>query len=295
MTADLHIEPQDGPIGAVVRGVSLADVPEGEKLEALEDALERYGVLVFPDQAHVTPQQQIAFSRPFGPLERVELEYALLKGSPEIFVVGNTGQKLVTFSPTQPDGELEWHTDHIHREIPARASLLLARQVPDHGGDTLFACMYSAYDALTEDQQAQYDTLEVVNSVAGLKAYIERQDHQNAHRTGPGEAEDPEVIWPLVRAHPRTGRKALYFGNQVSIGVVGWPAEKAQRFIADLTDHACRVAFRYRHRWNVGDAVLWDNRRVLHAGTPYDTANAQREMHRTTVRETAPIGLLSAR
>lgn len=291
--ASVTIEVQLGEdvIGAVVRGVSLAQVPEGERLECIEDALEAHGVLVFPDQAAVTPAQQVAFSRALGPLAVVDQPHALLPGQPEVFVVGNTGEKPVVFAPPEPGGALEWHSDHIHLAVPARASLLLARQVPAAGGDTLFACMYSAYDALDAAARAHCDGLEAINSVTGLRDYLSGQGHKGVHRTGPGEAADPPAVWPLVRAHPRSGRKALYFGNQVTVGIVGWPDEAARAFIADLTEKACRPAFRYRHRWRTGDAVLWDNRRVLHAGTPYDLGRERRELHRTTIQETAPIRL----
>lgn len=288
----MEIERTDGAIGARIHGIGLDSVPHGDTLERLEDALESHGLLIFPGQSHVTPKQQIAFSRAFGPLERVELDHALLPGHPEVFVVGNTGSKPVTFAPIDGDGPLEWHTDHIHRSVPARASLLLARHVPARGGDTLFACMYQAHDSLDDATRRRCATLAVVNSVTGLSEYIKKQGPKGAHRTNEGEAADPPVIWPLVRAHPRTGRRALYFGNQVSVGIVGWPDAEARAFIADLTEHACGPRFRYRHHWSAGDAVLWDNRRVLHAGTPYDLSSERREMHRTTIRETAAITLV---
>ena len=273
-------------IGAVVYDVSLSKVPKDIVLGQIEDALEEHGVLVFPKQHAVTPEQQIAFSLALGPLDVTDVDYAFLPDHPEIFVVGNTGEQPVTFSPADENGELEWHTDHIHLAVPARASLLLAKAVPPIGGDTLFACMYSAYDTLPPDQQILCDSLEVVNDVSGLLSYLDDQgldtETRNNERASP-------VTWPLVRAHPRTGRKALYFGNQVSVGIVGWTDGEAKSFISQLTEHACAPTFQYRHKWQVGDAVLWDNRRVLHAGTPYDLAGAPREMHRTTIRETEKI------
>jgi len=273
-------------VGVAVHGVSLATVPKGAVLAMIEDALEKGGVLVCPKQFTVTPGQQIDFSLTFGPLDVTDEARALLPEHPEIFVVGNTGEQPVTFSPRDENSELEWHTDHIHLAVPARASLLLAKAVPPKGGDTLFACMYSAYDALSPDQQALCDSLEIVNDVSGLLTYLDDQGGDTVSRRN--RLQSP-VIWPLVRAHPRTGRKALYFGNQVSVGIVGWTDTKSKTFISELTEHSCAPAFQYRHRWQVGDAVLWDNRRVLHAGTPYDLTGAPREMHRTTIRETEPI------
>lgn len=288
----IRVDKSQCTIGAVVHGVSLATVPDGIVLNQIEDALEKHGVLVFPKQHAVTPEQQIAFSLAFGPLDVTDEDRALLPGHPEIFVVGNTGEQPVTFSPKDENGELEWHTDHIHLAVPARASLLLAKMVPPKGGDTLFACMFSAYDTLPADQQVLCDSLEVLNDVSGLLSYLDDQGQDTEIRIS--ELESP-VIWPLVRLHPRTGRKALYFGNQVSVGIVGWSDARAKRFIAELTEHACAPSLRYRHKWQTGDAVLWDNRRVLHAGTPYDLAGASREMHRTTIRETAQIHLVGAK
>ncbi len=286
---DISFDPVSDILGARVTGVGLKCSLTELELACLEDALEAYGFLVFPLQQDVTPAEQVAFSRRFGPLERVDIDSARMAELPEIFVVGNTGEELVTFAPIDEDGELEWHTDHIHLAVPARASLLLAREVPEVGGDTLFACMYTAYETLDEERRSQCDTLDVINSVTGLNAYIKAQAFDAAHRGDIDEAAEPPAVWPLVRRHPRTGRKALYFGNQVSIGIVGWPDDEARTFVRNLTEHACQEAFCCRHRWREGDAVLWDNRRVLHAGTPYDTRKERREMHRTTIRETTPV------
>jgi taurine dioxygenase len=283
-----NIEACESVIGARVLGMTLNSPPDQQTINALENDLEKYGVLIFPEQ-NISPAQHISFSQAFAPLELTGVTHARLDGFEEIFVVGNSGEKLVTFSPLTPDGELEWHTDHIHRKVPARASLLYAKEVPDEGGDTLFACMYHAYDALSDKQKTEYDKLQVVNSVAGLQRYLIRQGHEFGSDTRDPEVTDDQVIWPLVRHHPLSGRHSLYFGNQVSVGVIGFAAEKALKFIADLTEHACRIEFQLRHHWQAGDAVLWDNRRVLHAGTPYDVENTRRLMHRTTWRETEKI------
>ena len=283
----ISIETTDAVIGARVFGISLANQPDNKTVHLIEKALEKYGVLIFPEQ-QMTPRQQVAFSAAFAPLELTELEKARLPDVEEIFVVGNVGDDLVSFSPETEDQELEWHTDHIHRQTPARASLLYAKEVPQQGGDTLFACMYHAFDALGESQKQEYCTLQAVNSGSGLEEYLVRQNLDKTNSSGQRRSHD-QVIWPLVRAHPDTGRKALYFGNQVTIGIVGKSAAQAQQFVAELTEHACQPAFRYRHHWSVGDAVLWDNRRVLHAGTTYDVVNTRRLMHRTTWRETTPI------
>ena len=189
------------------------------------------------------------------------------------------------FSPSEPGSALEWHTDHSHRKEAARASLLTAKAVPRSGGDTLFACMYSAYDSLDPAQQKLCERLQVVHSVSGLQGFLKTQGLRTEKVRGTTVPDTP-VIRPLVRRHPRSGRKALYFGSHVAVEIVGWEQDRARRFIADLTAQACQEAFQYRHRWQVGDALFWDNRRVLHAGEPYDVAGEARLMHRTTLRET---------
>jgi alpha-ketoglutarate-dependent taurine dioxygenase len=279
-------QPCQAVLGAEVAGVDLRQVPDAATIDVLEEALERYGVLIFHAQ-HLTPEEQVAWSRAFGPLTRTSGTETRLPHCPEIFVVGNTIDPPVTFSPRMENDELEWHADHIHLAVPARASLLYARAVPRQGGDTLFACMYTAYDTLSPAQKAAYDELQVMHSLRGLRAYLQRHQPEAAqqHPTPP----DPVVVRPLVRRHPRSGRKALSFGNQVSVGIVGWPEDRARAFIRQLTTHACHPAYQYRHRWQVGDAVLWDNRRVLHAGTFYNLVTETRLMHRTTFRETEPV------
>ena len=134
--------------------------------------------------------------------------------------------------------------------------------------------------------------MQIINSASGLEEYLDKQ-YQGNTNSHSAKRKYKEVIRPLVRSHPDSGRRALYFGNQVSVGVVGMTRANARKFITELTEHACQPAYQYRHKWSVGDAVLWDNRRVLHAGTPYDVHNTHRLMHRTTLRETEPVELRS--
>ena len=280
----MKVEPFDSVIGAGVTGLSLAKLPTSTEQSAIEDALERYGVLVFPNQ-QITPGQHVAFSRAFAELEFTELDKARLPGHEEVFVVGNVGKGLVSFAPADEDGELEWHTDHIHRETSARASLLYALEVPAQGGDTLFACMYHGFEALPDADRKQCESLRAIHSAAGLEHFLKRQD-LSRHQPSLTGRTHRYVERPLVRQHPRSGREALYFGSQVTVGIAGWEEPEALEFVRKLTAHACQPAFQYRHQWRVGDAVLWDNRRVLHAGTPYDIEHSRRCLHRTTWRET---------
>ena len=278
-----------GPaIGARVTGLSLAEAPDAATVESIEDALEKHGVLVFPGQ-RISPAQQIDFSRAFAQLEKTARVDARLDGYPEIFVVGNAGGKVVSFAAKDNSDDLEWHADHMHLPEPARASLLYARAVPSEGGDTLFTCTYAAYDALDAAERAELDGLSAQHSVSGLNDFLRHQGEEGAADGAYTSPSDLVVQWPLVRRHPRSGRKSLYFGSKVSVGIEGWPARRARALFETLSARAARPEFVYRHRWSVGDAVLWDNRRVLHAATQYDVRNQSRELHRTTWREDRPI------
>lgn len=282
---DIGVTPLGVRIGAAVTGISLDRVPEGPVLEALEHLLETWGVLVFPGQ-DISPAQQVQFSRALGELEPSGWANARLDGQPEIFVIGNSGHQLTTFAGADAlsdEGEsLDWHADHMCRADPARASLSYCLQAPPRGGDTVFACMYSAFDGLSPSDKAQAEGLIALHSVNP----VENADGDVTD----GPAGDARLVrWPLVRHHPRSGRKALYFGSRVTVGIEGWDDARARAYLDRLKASATRPEFQYRHVWQDGDAVLWDNRRVLHAGTPFDAAHYQREIHRITIREDRPI------
>ena len=284
----MEFVPTECVIGAVVLGHSLGAPPSETEAEAIETALERYGVLIFREQ-QITPGQQVAWSRTFGTLEPTARVEARLPSYPEIFVVGNTGKKIVSFAPADGSGDLEWHADHIHLETTARASMLYCRETPPIGGQTLFACMYTAFETLSPSAQEEADGLVARHSVSGLQNFLRTQGEEGA---ADGDYAVPEALvvkWPLVRRHPRTGRRALYFGSKVTIGIEGWEDRRARDYIAAINAHATAPALQYSHQWAPGDAVLWDNRRVLHAGTPFDTRQYRREMHRTTLREDQPV------
>lgn len=282
------IKPLNPVIGAEVSQLSLADIPTSDTVELIEHALEKYGVLIIPQQ-DITPAQQVAFSEVFATLERTTHIDARHAQHPEIFIVGNTGKKLVTFAPAQGSSELEWHADHMQLETPARASMLYCRQSPAIGGDTLFACMYSAYDALNKEGKARADSLNALHSISGLNQFLQDESEEGAAEGRTEAADSLVVCWPLVRTHARSGRKSLYFGSRVTIGIEGWEEKEARAYLTALERQATQPKFCFRHQWSVGDAVIWDNRRVIHAGTPYDVKKYQREMHRTTFREDQPI------
>lgn len=294
MQDKVSFEPFDGVLGALARGVDMKHVPGPAVVEAIEDALERYGVLVFRDQ-DITPEQQVQFSKEFGALDlspRVEDRHP---DQQEIFVIGNGGGKAVIFAADKTDddeeeGELEWHTDHSQYPVPARATMLYGIEVPPVGGDTVFACTYSSYDALNEQDKKAYEGVMLLHSVRGLNEYL--RDLNKVKTISAEEIELERVTpqeWPLVRRHPRTQRKALYFGSRMCIGAVGMPEDQGRELIRRVTEHATQPAFVYRHHWHKNDVVFWDNRRLIHAATSFNMSRYTRVIHRTTFRENGPV------
>ena len=274
-----------GPLGATVTGVDARWVPDQASAAALHRALADHGVLVLPGQ-RLAPAEQVAFTAALGPVEDRAHTSPTVPGQREVVRVGSR-PGAVSYAPrTELAAELEWHADLIQCEVPAHVSVLHGIEIPPVGGDTLFACMHTAWDLLDTATRARCAGLRVLNT---LKALNEFRRSAGADPQVSGAAlvrEGQAAVHPLVRSHPLTGRQALYFGARVSVAAEGVePAE----FLA-LRDRLVALAGRaevgYRHRWQPGDLVLWDNRRVLHAATAFDPTGGHRLLHRSTVRET---------
>jgi taurine dioxygenase/putative 2-oxoglutarate oxygenase len=178
-----------------------------------------------------------------------------------------------------------WHSDGEDKRIPNAGSMLYAHQIPDEGGDTLFADMYAAYDALPDATKRQ---------IAGRRARFNRVDMHEIHYphlpplTEQQERDRPDVYHPLIRTHPCSGRKSLYVGRWAR-DIEGMPPDEDFSLVQKLFAHATDPRFVYRHRWRQHDAVLWDNRCMLHCATPFDETRYQRLMHRTTLEGEVPV------
>lgn len=280
----LTIEPINPHFGARVSGFSIRDGVDDATFAGIARAFEEYSVLVFPDQS-VTDDEQVAFSERFGPLE------GTIAG-----VVGS-GSKVVRVSNMLPDGTLKepgghlslfgransfWHTDSSFRECPSKASLLSARIIPDEGGDTEFASTRAAFESLPAAEQARLSDLVAVHSLA-----FSRRKLSPDAISPEQEKALPPVQQALVRTNPVTGRKSLLIGAHVQ-DIVGMAHDEAQALLAELLARATQPAFTYRHRWTVGDIVMWDNRAVLHRGHAYDEVNSRRLLIRTTLAGDGP-------
>lgn len=282
----VKIRPVTDQFVAEVRGIDLSKPLVPGDRASIVAALHAHRVLVFPDQP-LTPEQHIAFSREFGDLyinpkaREKGFEYA------ELTMFGNLNPLGNTFTPPTKNRELEeWHTDHSHRPIQAMGSMLFGRVVPPEGGETWFADMYAAQEALPEDLRRKLDGKKAVHSAAALHDFRAASDPTVKPLTAEERAAIPEIAHPFIKVHPVTGRKSLYFGNQIVARVEGMSAAEGKALINELTAFATQDRFVYRHKWSVNDLVFWDNRAVMHTGTNYDKSRFTRYMQRTTILDT---------
>lgn len=263
--------------------------PIGDEIfAAIERVFHDNIVVCFPDQ-HLTSEQQIAFSRRFGELEIHIVKKYLLPGYPEILLISNikneNGEHIGL-----ADAGFTWHSDTSYRSRPSRCSLLYAKEVPHRDGrplgDTLFASTVAAYEALPETMKRR---------LAGLKAihrYSMRRRVENSPRpklTAAQLAETPDIAHPIVRTHPYTGRKALYVTAGECIGIEGMPEDEALDLISELDAHCVKPEFCYRHRWRVGNLLMWDNASAMHLAICDYALPERRLMHRTTVIGSEPF------
>ena len=280
-----NIRPLSKACGAEVSGIDLTRPLAPEAVQSLQRALGENGVLLFRN-ADLAPEQHIAFSRQFGPLESHVVGEFNLPDHPEIFVVSNVKE----------EGKLKgavyagqyWHSDLSYMQKPSMGSLLLCREMPEIGGDTMWANMYLAYENLSEVMQ---------KFLGGLKAvhdYSNAYDKYFAHLkerpplTPEQRAKTPPVEQPMIRTHPVTKRKALYVNPGFTTGIVGMPREESDPILEFLFRHSTRAEFIYRHKWRVNDMVFWDNRCTMHYALADYDFSVRRHMHRTTVAGDVP-------
>lgn len=280
----LAIDPITPVFGARLTGFDIAVGVDDETVAAIDRALDEYSVLHLPGQP-VTDEEQVAFSERLGPLEET------LPGA-----VG-AGSKVARMTNYLPDGTLKdpngqsalftrannfWHTDSSFKSVPARASLLSARQIATTGGDTEFASTRAAYDALDRAQQRQVEELIAYHDIAHSRLKLS-PDAVTAEQ----RRKMPPVPQAMVRVNPTTGRKSLLIGSHIC-RIDGMSDAEAEALNAELVALATRPENTYRHKWTAGDIVIWDNRSVLHRGLPYDEVADRRLMIRTTLAGTGP-------
>jgi len=273
------------PLGAEVIGLDLSLPLATANLARLHRAHLDYHVLVFRDQ-HITPAQQVGFSRHFGALQIHVLRNFQLPEQPEVLVISNIQQdgKPVGLG----DAGHFWHSDLSYKETPSLGSMLHAQELPAEGGDTLFANQHAAWAALPDDLKRE---------VEGLQAehwYLARYDElrqRNPYRPQLTQAQIDEVkpvSHPVVRTHPETGRRALFVSEHFTTRILGVSAQRSRELLDLLFDYGTRAVHVYRHQWQPHDMVFWDNRSLMHlaAGCP---DHLRRKLYRTTIEGDVPF------
>ena len=285
----ISIRPLHPHLGGEVFGIDICKPLSREAVAAIEAGMDRHAVLVFREQP-LTDEQQMEFSRNFGELE-VTLAGQMAK--PEHRRFGDRLELGDISNLNGNDGKLReredarrmyalanqlWHSDASFRAIGAGYTLLHARVIPSKGGNTEFADMRAAYDALDDATKSEVEDLVCEHSIIFSREQIgwAVNDAANADKLKP-------VPHRLVIKHPVTGRKSLYLSSHIG-GIVGWPVPEARAFIRDLTEHATQRQFVYAHEWRVGDMVMWDNRTVMHRARRFNDLKEVRDLRRTSIK-----------
>jgi len=275
-SSHLHVEPFGSALGAVIHGVDLSQPPDEPTFAVIRQAFADYGVIFFRDQ-RLTPEQHLAFARRWAPVD-VNAFFAAVPGHPEIAEVRK-----------EPDQKTNigggWHTDHSYDAEPAMGSLLLAREVPPKGGDTLFANMALAYDALSPGLKRTLQGLRAVHDTAhvfGRQGAIARKGDAEG-RIGNADAAIKSAAHPVVIRHPLSGRATLYVNSAFTTHFEGWTAKESEGLLQTLYQHAARPEFACRFEWQEGSLAFWDNRATWHYALN-DYHGNRRLMHRITVQ-----------
>ena len=291
-TASPIIAPIDAArptFAGVASGIDLRNPISRAEAAAIEAGMDRYAVLVFRDQ-DISDDQQMAFTRNFGEIEHAaggnitkDHELRLKQGMIDVSNLDQNGQPLERDDRRRMFnlGNRLWHSDSSYRAIPAKFSLLSARVTARRGGDTEFADMRAAYDALDVETRALIEDLVCEHSLI-----YSRGSMGFTELTASERAMFRPVRQRLVRTHPVTGRKSLFLSSHIGT-IVGWPVPEARDLIRDLTEHATQRQFVYAHNWRQYDLVVWDNRQTMHRVRRFDESEP-RDMRRTTVAGMAP-------
>ena len=279
----IEVKPASPATGAEILGADIGAGLDDNEFGAVRAAFDKHGVIVLRNQT-LTPEKQVAFTRRFGEPEfNFNAARFGIDGSPEIYLISNVVEHGAPIG-TRRAGET-WHTDMSYAERPAGATMLYAVEVPVLNGlglgDTCFANSAAAWDALPCAMQEEIRDLRGIFDFRGRK------------RSSPVSAEDiaqyPPVEHPIVRTHPRTGRKSLYIVRDDCTGIVGRDEETSRGLIEALADHIVRTEFIYQHRWQVGDVVVWDNCTVQHRAVQDYDLPQRRLLWRTTIEGDIPV------
>jgi alpha-ketoglutarate-dependent taurine dioxygenase len=256
------VTPLDATFGATVTGLRLAEIDDATFAELYRAWLE-YALLVFPGQ-HLTGEEQVRFAKRFGPLEFDLVPLSNVRSDGSVRPDDGTDDVVKVLR-----GNMGWHCDSTYMPVQAKGAVFTAHVVPSRGGETGWADMRAAWDALDPAERARLATLSAYHSLHHSQAKLGHTHREGSSYSGYGfQVKDPPLR-PLVKVHPETGRPALAIGRH-AYGIPGLPAEESERLLASLVEFACQPPRVYHHRWAPGDAVVWDNRCLMHRACPWD-------------------------
>lgn len=280
--ASLTVHPLAEHLGAEVTDVDLRTFIDGGSPAPLIDALTTHSVLAFRNQT-LTPDELLSVSRLMGELEPHVLDQYCMPSHRDIYVLSNVVENGRNIG--NPRDGFGWHTDLSYFAEPTAYTLLYGLETPREGGDTLFCSTYAAFETLPHTDRVRLQTLRGLHSYRHLHS----KKRDVAPLTPEQLARTPDVTHPMIRIHPISGRKSLYLGGNCLAGLHGVDDAEAWTYLDDLFAHATRPEFQYRHRWQPGDVLIWDNRGTMHTATDYDHACHRRVIWRTSVRGEAPL------
>ena len=272
----IEARPLSPALGAEIAAVDIADGIDDEQFAELRQAYVNYGVIFLRDQ-DITPEQHIAFAKRWGQIN-VNRFFQAVETHPVIAEVRKEADQKANIGSS-------WHTDHSYDQVPAMGSILYAREVPSVGGDTLFASMYAAYDALSDGLKQMLLTMKAEHSsrhAFGDVAYVDSDLDDLGGRLGNTDAATQDSLHPVIIKHPLSGRPALYVNGDFTVKFAGWSKQESQPLLDYLYAHARQNEFTCRFNWRKGSIAIWDNRATHHCALN-DYHGERRLMHRITI------------
>ena len=275
---NIEVGPVSGGVGVEIHNVDIKQGLSDSAFETLRDAFVTHGLIFLRDQ-DITPDEHIAFAQRWGDIN-INRFFPRLDGYDQIATVTKEPDQFVNIGGG-------WHTDHSYDHVPALGSILIARETPPVGGDTLFACMYKAYDTLSDGMKQTLEGMKAVHS--SRHVFGEQSNYRETMKDRFSNAEDAtqDAVHPVVITHPESGRKALYVNPAFTLHFEGWTTAESQPLLDYLYAHAAQLEHTTRFQWAPGSIAFWDNRCTWHYALN-DYHGTRREMHRITI-EGSPI------
>lgn len=289
-TTAMKITPLTPAIGAEITGIDVREASK-ENVAAIHQALLDHLVIVIRDQ-HLSPPEQIAFTKNWGSLVRRIAKDFLHKEYPDVLVLSNRVVDGKPAGATEAYAGFTWHADLTYAERPSMGSMLHALEAPEEGGDTAFANMYLAYETLPEETKkkiANLKALHIRDRRKNPRAQITKDDGFKHDINKYFNIPAPDSVHPMVTTHPETGRKVLFVNPRFAVAIAGMDDAEAQPLLDELYEHQHRPDFIYRHKWRKGDLVFWDNRCTIHLACGGIKPPGIRHLHRTSIAGDVPF------